>query len=115
MVQRDHAPTGIFVYARVCVQCLRHVHAVFTPSEKGTRADISRQSMHREGRGVEKGREKSVRKAGYLVSLMEGIPDGWGCVHVCVLGGGRPGFIQEEKKTHRLFGIGRRQTIICID
>lgn len=55
------------------------------------------------------GERKSVRKAGYLLSLTEGFPgegSGEGC------GGERPGFIE---KKHRLFGIGRKQTIICID
>lgn len=53
-----------------CSPCLRW--------ENGTWSNISRQSM-RGGAGG--GEEKSVRKAGYLLSLMGGIPGRWaGCV-----------------------------------
>lgn len=63
-------------------------------------------------RGEQK-KKKSVRKAGYLLSLTEGFPRGGeggrgrrGCV------GERPGFIE---KKHSVFGMKRKQTIIYID
>ena len=71
---------------------------------KGTREGV---------RGIGGGRKKSVRKAGYLLSLTEGFPRGGkerGARASCV--GERPGFIE---KKHRVFGMKRKQTIIYID
>lgn len=81
-----NAPTRIIGYVMRPRTCLWACSSGATCSpclhwENGTWSNISRQSM-RGGAGG--GEEKSVRKAGYLLSLMGGIPGRWArCVRMC--------------------------------
>lgn len=61
---------SVFVYARVCVVVVPRVRRVYT----GREVHVGRYLTAIDERGSRGGEEKSVRKAGYLPSLMGGNP-----------------------------------------